>query len=479
MSSLRSAALACAIAASTGASIGQAQTQTSVTHRDALVTALETLIATAEPGHNTHDAGQWLQLAVDDAIRRGDGEIERLAIRAASPVTARISAPVSSMENPPGLEIGTQPMLKVPRPIGYAVQIVASLDGGEFVQVLQGRSGKGWGFRVDKGLGTAAAQPGFHSLRLRAHLTFGDPAAQESPSWSEVRDLPQQFYAIYDVTSETKSNLRSLVYGPASAIARDLDPVLGDEPIAVWLTSVLSKHRGPKDPGPEWMSQYCSQRTGEAGSRPSTTAICSVMYFLGRGQIGQVWFRTADVKVGDGRIEWVPSIPPRFEGFVINGSAQESERLSALPLVLDTDPAVRPVGDVTIAPDDIVIVPPSKAGLPFAVAITVRNQGRGDLFKVAVTVAFAVTPIERGTSRLFVVDVPALSTTEIKLDAWFPNGYGFVMAHAMQISEHSPHESWTPDPTPEDACAFRIANPRAAPARYLESLGDTSGCRGK
>jgi hypothetical protein len=68
---------------------------------------------------------------------------------------------------------------------------------------------------------------------------------------------------------------------------------------------------------------------------------------------------------------------------------------------------------------------------------------------------------------------------DISLDVVFPEGFGFLVAHAMQSSEHAPHESWTIDPTPEDACAFRIVNPRAAPPRYLEALGDTSGCRWK
>jgi hypothetical protein len=334
---------------------------------------------------------------------------------------------------------------------------------------------------VDTGLGRGAALPGFHSVRVRVHLTFGDPAAAGTASWSEVRDLPQQFYAIYDVTSETKPDLRSLVYGPASTSVRDIDPLLGDEPFAVWFAGLLTRHRAAKDPGPEWMSRYCSERVADGGTRPppSSTAICSVVYFMGRGQIGQIWFHTADVHVSETRVDWVPTIPPRFEGFTIGGSSHESQRLSTLPLVLDTDPAVRPTGDVSIAPDDIVIALPSKPGGPSPVTITVRNQGMGDLFKVAVNVAYAVSPTERGTNRQFVVDVPAMGTAEIRLEAWFPLGYGFLLAHAMQISEHSPHEHWVPDPTPEDACAFRVANPRAAPPRYLESLGDTAGCRGK
>jgi hypothetical protein len=149
-------------------------------------------------------------------------------------------------------------------------------------------------------------------------------------------------------------------------------------------------------------------------------------------------------------------------------------------VVLDADPAFRPVGDIAIAPDDIVVQPDAPApGAPVSVAITVRNQGLGDLFKVAVGVIYGVNPLERGTVRQFVVDVPAQGAAVVKLDAAFSSGYGFILAHGMQVGEHAPHDSWTPDPTPEDACAFRIVNRRAAPPRYVESLGDTSGCRGK
>jgi len=44
-------------------------------NRAALVAALESLIATGEPRHTTHDQGEWLQLAVDAAIARGDRQI--------------------------------------------------------------------------------------------------------------------------------------------------------------------------------------------------------------------------------------------------------------------------------------------------------------------------------------------------------------------------------------------------------------------
>lgn len=105
------------------------------------------------------------------------------------------------------------------------------------------------------------------------------------------------------------------------------------------------------------MSQYCSERTAEAGSRPDPTAVCSVVYFQVRGHIGQIWFRTGDVHVNDDGVAWIPLARPRFEGLMIQGSGPESQRLSVLPLLIDTDPALRPAGDVAIGPDDIVITP--------------------------------------------------------------------------------------------------------------------------
>ncbi len=71
-------ATACAVTAFDPA---RAQTPNSEPHRDALIGALEALIATGAPGQTSHDEGEWLQLAVDDAIRRGDTDIERIAIR--------------------------------------------------------------------------------------------------------------------------------------------------------------------------------------------------------------------------------------------------------------------------------------------------------------------------------------------------------------------------------------------------------------
>jgi hypothetical protein len=340
------ACLASCLAAGPYVAAGQSAGQD--IQRRALTAALESLIATGEPRHVTHDEGQWLQLAIDDAIARGDREIEMLAIRAASPLTASISRPVSSARDLPAISFDASAVLRVKRAIPYTARVFASIDGGELVAVRALRSGRGEGGRVDTGLSDAAARPGFHVVRLRAELTFGT-GADGAPSWTESRILQPLVYAVYDPVADSGAAIRALVYGPASTPVRELDPLLGDEPFAAWLSGLLSSRRGDRDSGPDWMSQYCDERTGEAGTKSAPTAICAVVYFQSRGEIGQIWFRTADIREAEHGIEWVPAAPPRFEGLVVLQSAPESQRLSSLPSLLDTAAPSRPVGDISVA----------------------------------------------------------------------------------------------------------------------------------
>jgi hypothetical protein len=447
--------------------------------RGALIAALESLIATGQPRHTTHDQGEWLQVAVDAAIAHGDKGIEQLAVRAAAPLTASITRPVSSSQYPPGIEFNAQNALRVPRPVSYTARIAASLDNGEFVSVKTLESGTGAGGGMDVLPG--ARQPGFHVVQLQAELTFGSPGGPGAAGWTEVRKLAPLYYAIYDAKAESTAPIRALVYGPASTPVREFDPLLGDEPFATWLSDVMSTRRTKNESGPDWLSQYCDERTGEAGLKSPPTAICSVVSFgLGR-DIGQIWFRTADIRETDQGVEWTPLSPARFEGLVIMEAAQQS-RLSSLPALLDTRPAARPIGDVSIVPDDIVVTPAEPIPGAFVDAkVTVRNVGDGDLHKVQVYVGFTTDATRRGTTRQFVVDIPAHQSTDLKLQVAFPNGYGFVMAHALQLGEHAPFGSWTPDPTPLNACAFRVVNSRLAGSKYVESLfAEAAGsCTGK
>jgi hypothetical protein len=68
-----------------------------------------------------------------------------------------------------------------------------------------------------------------------------------------------------------------------------------------------------------------------------------------------------------------------------------------------------------------------------------------------------------GERRSLVVDVPRRGATEIEVVLPMAAPYATVVVHALQLTEHAPFESWTPDPTPEDALAFRIVNPQRAP----------------
>lgn len=85
-----------------------------------------------------------------------------------------------------------------------------------------------------------------------------------------------------------------------------------------------------------------------------------------------------------------------------------------------------------------------------------------------------------GSTAPTIVDVPPRGSIEIRTRLPFTAPYGFVVIHAMQISEHGPHDSWQPDPTPEDAVAFRVINPELAPKDYVASLVAMCGypCRG-
>ena len=49
-----------------------------------------------------------------------------------------------------------------------------------------------------------------------------------------------------------------------------------------------------------------------------------------------------------------------------------------------------------------------------------------------------------------------------------------------EITRLAPHDSWSPDPTPDDAVAFRIVSPHRAPKGFAASLVEQCGpiCRG-
>ena len=382
-------------------------------------------------------------------------------------IGASISRPVSSTDDLPSIAFTAAEAQRDGRPVPYTARLSASVDAGAFTPIGEIQPGKGQGGRVDVVLPAPAARPGFHSVRVRAD--FGDESSIPSMT------LPALSYAIYDPLAESTAAVRALVYGPGSAPARDLDPQLGDEPFAAWLGGIVSARRTGRDTGPEWWSDYCQNRTADPTHRPPPAAICSVVAFGTRGEITEIWFRTADIRNADGGVEWVPLAPAQFEGMTLN-RVPETRALSALPALLDIPPELRAAGDISILPGDIVSTPDApKPGVPVDVKITVRNIGHQDLHKVSVNVAWGVDVSSRPAARQFVLDVPAQATAEVTLQVAFPNGYGFVMAHAMSVGEHSPFGTWTPDPTPEDDCALRVIAAPLAPAAFKDKLLEAAG----
>jgi hypothetical protein len=74
-----------------------------------------------------------------------------------------------------------------------------------------------------------------------------------------------------------------------------------------------------------------------------------------------------------------------------------------------------------------------------------------------------------------------VGTKRIEAALPFPFAYGVALAYTTQVNEHAPHDTWSPDPTPEDGLAFRIVNPQHAPAGFAQRVAEQTcgyACRG-
>lgn len=142
--------------------------------------------------------------------------------------------------------------------------------------------------------------------------------------------------------------------------------------------------------------------------------------------------------------------------------------------------AVNSVGrndPLSVAPEDIAV---ARTATAVHLAAIIRNSGNANSRGAHVMISAAVNAADGGITRSFVVDVPTGGTTEVKLSMPFSAPYGAVVAQVMQISEHTPHDSWNPDPTPDDTVAFCIIGPQHAPKGFAASLIQQCGpiCRG-
>ena len=438
--------------------------------RAAVVAALERLRVAGEPRHTSHDDGEWLQRQVDAAIARQDREIERLAQRAATPLLARVTSPVSATNNLPTLSIEMQKILEVARPHGYTARISASLDGGQLVSL--GAFSQGSGVSIGRLLPDGAARPGLHHVRLRAELTF-EPASGLEP---ETRDLPEIVYALYDPQARAPFDARMFVENAAVATARRLDGSLPAVPFEPWLTGLVAPHGGSVPPMTQWRTAWCDERLIDGGAPARTRDICAVADFatghaIGSGT-GHAWIRTGHVDFSETEVRWL-TVTPAFEGLIVHGV--ELDELSSLPGFL-MDPAAWPVGDLVMTPEEVTVA--AGKGNTLQVEATVKNVGNATLRGVIVHAVLTADGRD-SVKRAVVVDVPRNGTTKVTIDLPLLTRYAVVLVHALQVSEHTAFGMWTPDPTPENAMAFRIVNPRLAPRDYAAWVGQQCGpCRG-
>jgi hypothetical protein len=448
------------------ASPASSQTAIEISERIRLIEALERLMETGEPRHTSHDEGEWLQAQVDRAVARNDTEIVRLARRAASPIVARVPAPVSMTTDTFGLTVLTQPVLTIKPAADYSAEIWLSSDGGEWTRLGVVGPGREWSLPV---LPPEALSAGVHQARLSARVTF----SPESGLDPEVRSLRDVFFARYDPATNFRTDARLLLASAIDVPARRLDATLPDLPFGLWLQALVLSHGGEFEER-AWRTGFCEERVAEAGVRPDGRRICALVDFLVNGAIGRIWVRTGRIEATSGDVRWLAEVP-EVEGMLMGGI--EFRSVALLPDLLGTPREAWPSsGDVAVAAEDISLIVGKQT---VRVTAQIRNIGGEPLHGVHVSIAMG-TGNDRGQLLSRVVDVPPDSATSIEAELPLLNRYAAVVIQAMQLGEHAPHESWTPDPTPENSVAFRIVNPRAAPAGYADWLRSQCGhiCRG-
>lgn len=173
---------------------GAVQIPESTEARAALVAALERLIATGEQSRTYHDEGQVLQLAVTEAINGGDREIERLGIRATSPLVASVSTPVSSTLALPSIEVLSRQALQVPRPVPFEATINVAANGAGFAEDGRGY-GHGKRFTRSTGRRRQHQRGGTRNTFLhepRRRLMSADRYSSHSLDWAATSSLSRR-----------------------------------------------------------------------------------------------------------------------------------------------------------------------------------------------------------------------------------------------------------------------------------------------
>ena len=441
--------------------------------RARVIAALERLIATGEPRHNSHDEGQWLQEEVDRAFEQNDAELLRLAKRAAQPLVVSLSSVISSTASLPWLSVQALPVLAVRGGGKYQADIMVSVVGGEAVRLTMPPADSNAG-PLDELLPRQASIPGRHTLRFTAQLTFADQTLGV-----ETRELPEVVYGIYQPDSLEAASVRSFINAARNAVVRELDPALPEAPFGAWLQAIAkAAPNADFEPAHEyaWEVHYCDERLGEERAYSAVGDLCTVAHLGvadGHNGIGRIWIRTGRIERVEGNIRWTAAAPS-VEAIQLRTT--DVARLSELPSMLAVPASSWPAPDISVFPEDIRLT--RERDFVHVEAI-VRNGGTAAAHDVQIHLTSSRDAVKRST-RTFIRTIPANGFIEVTADLETRDTYGEVMLHALQLSEHVRLQRWTPDPTPEDGAAFRVFGADLAPPGYVVKLRDMCGygCRG-
>jgi hypothetical protein len=257
---------------------------------------------------------------------------------------------------------------------------------------------------------------------------------------------------------------------------RVFDARLPDQPLAAWLQKVALSRGGTVEQ--HWTITYCREFSTEGEPGAAARDLCAVAYASSAGQFAEIWVRTGRIEIVETEVRWLPETP-QFHGMRLHGSraSEPVEGLAALPELLGAHPETWPSADLSVHPEDVRV---ARAGDTVTVAAVVRNHGNAAVRGAHVMVALS-TGADRGTERGFVIDLAAGDTREVEVVLPFSAAYGVIVVQVLQISEHTPHDSWNPDPTPDDGVAYRLVDPDRAPPGFAERITRECGaplCRG-
>jgi hypothetical protein len=441
--------------------------------RARLATALEQLIATGEPRHVNHDEGEELQAALTAALANPDPDLKALATRASIPIVAQVARPLFSPDDPGSLRVRSSRVLILPWSVSYTATLEARVNvnatnPSPWRRIARLTSGQDMTERLDRVLPRAWLSAGFHDVELRARLEYD--ALPEGLPREELRTLPAIHYGVSTGTNAARAVTRLVDRGRYASVAQ-LDAALPDVPLAIWLMQFPPDH-----PGVDvyWRTEWCSLATHPSGEGQPLNDVCSVATFQPpQGAVAEVWVKIADLVVDTDGAHWTEA-GPNLEAAFLRRSGRAPIRLAMLPVLLGAAEQHWPAPQLVVRSADITTTPPApRPAQPGTLSAVVTNYGTGDAFGVTIDLIVGSAADGSGQPiihRRFVRDIPAGGQVELTANVSYPAGYGWIMVHAMVLTEHAEWPIIDSESPIAQPIAIHVVNAPAAPPGYAAAI---------